>query len=480
MRMKLYKHLFLLSTFALLALTATAQSQEQAKKLFNEGKYEEAKPAFQKLIKRNPKNGSLNYWYGVCLYETGEADKSISYLTHAAQREVREANRYLAMYYSDNYQYAKSEEYWEIYFELMEEAKKPFEQYHASYDHASLGRQMMRGVKDITIIDSIVTDKENFLSSYSLSKEAGTLTPYNKFFNQKDQPNGIVYQTETKNKIYYSASVNDKMRLYSSDMLIGNWDKGHELKGIDTKGNCNYPYISSDGTTLYFATEGEESLGGYDIFVTRYNNSNGQYLKPENLGMPFNSPANDYMLVIDEYNHLGWFATDRNQPSGNVCIYIFIPTESYTTLDENELTPNQLINRAKLLAIKDTWKNPSDIQQAKQRIANAQNIREEEEIKKDFELIINDMLTYYTLQDFRSKEARELATRWRQEIKNHTTLSNQLESKRDAYASSNDQQRNSMKASILDMEKRVDVLEKLIAKLELDTRNAENQHLGKK
>ena len=75
-----------------MALTVSAQNQEQAKKLFNAGKYAEAKPAFQKLIKRNPKNGSLNYWYGVCLYETGESDKCLPYLKHAAEREVREAN----------------------------------------------------------------------------------------------------------------------------------------------------------------------------------------------------------------------------------------------------------------------------------------------------------------------------------------------------------------------------------------------------
>ena len=58
MRMKFYKYIFLLSSFSLLTLTASAQSQEQAKKLFNAGKYEEAKPAFQKLVKRNTKNGS--------------------------------------------------------------------------------------------------------------------------------------------------------------------------------------------------------------------------------------------------------------------------------------------------------------------------------------------------------------------------------------------------------------------------------------
>ena len=38
------------------------------------------------------------------------------------------------------------------------------------------------------------------------------------------------------------------------------------------------------------------------------------YLAPENVGMPFNSPYNDYMYVIDEFNNLGWFASDRYQP----------------------------------------------------------------------------------------------------------------------------------------------------------------------
>ena len=36
--------------------------------------------------------------------------------------------------------------------------------------------------------------------------------------------------------------------------------------------------------------------------------STDTYLVPENVGMPFNSPYNDYMYVIDEYNNLGWFA----------------------------------------------------------------------------------------------------------------------------------------------------------------------------
>lgn len=90
--------------------------------------------------------------------------------------------------------------------------------------------------------------------------------------------------------------------------------------------SVNYPFMMPDGTTFYFAATGEESIGGYDIFVTRFDSESGSFLKAENIGMPFNSTANDYMYAIDEFNDIGWFATDRSQPEGKVCIYIFIPS----------------------------------------------------------------------------------------------------------------------------------------------------------
>ena len=51
------------------------------------------------------------------------------------------------------------------------------------------------------------------------------------------------------------------------------------------------------------------------------------------MGFPFNSYANDYMLVIDETCNVGWFASDRYQPEGKVCIYTFIPNESRNPYD---------------------------------------------------------------------------------------------------------------------------------------------------
>ena len=111
------------------------------------------------------------------------------------------------------------------------------------------------------------------------------------------------------------------------------------MRGLadEPEDNLNYPFMLSDGQTLYFAAKNEESLGGYDIYMTRYDNDERKYLAPENLGMPFNSPANDYLLVIDEFNNLGGFASDRNQPADSVCLYTFIPNESRRTYEDGTI-----------------------------------------------------------------------------------------------------------------------------------------------
>ena len=130
--------------------------------------------------------------------------------------------------------------------------------------------------------------------------------------------------------------------LFTKDMLGGKWSKPTELTGIDNSESPNYPFMMADGITFYFAQKGESSLGGYDIFVTRYNSETGEFLRPNNIGLPFNSKANDYMYVIDELDSLGWLVTDRNQPDGKVCIYTFVPSKTRENLNLEEMTEDEV------------------------------------------------------------------------------------------------------------------------------------------
>lgn len=108
--------------------------------------------------------------------------------------------------------------------------------------------------------------------------------------------------------IFTQASEDGETSLYSRFKLIDKWEDAKPLSGLDESGhNQNYPFMASDGITLYFGAEGDESMGGYDIFVTRYDSDDNTYLRPDNIGMPFNSPYNDYMYALDDLNNLGWF-----------------------------------------------------------------------------------------------------------------------------------------------------------------------------
>jgi hypothetical protein len=151
--------------------------------------------------------------------------------------------------------------------------------------------------------------------------------------------------------------------------MMDEWGKGNMLPGsINESMNASYPYVLADGITIYYAADGPASMGGYDIFVTRYNTNTDTYLTPENVGMPFNSPYNDYMYVIDEFNNLGWFASDRYQPEGKVCVYVFIPASSKQVYNYESMDKNKLIKLAQLHSIRDTWTNESLVADARKRL----------------------------------------------------------------------------------------------------------------
>jgi hypothetical protein len=80
------------------------------------------------------------------------------------------------------------------------------------------------------------------------------------------------------------------------------------------------PYISADGNTLYFASKGHDSMGGYDLFKSTLSES-GLWQTPQNLGYPLNSLADDIYLCMIHDGKSGYFSSDRLGGFGNQDIY---------------------------------------------------------------------------------------------------------------------------------------------------------------
>lgn len=334
--------------------------------------------------------------------------------------------------------------------------------------------EMLEATQQIVFIDSIVVNKQEFLQFYKLTSEAGTIAAYNNFFKSEDQPYSTVYVNQLGNKCWYA---NDG-HLYTSDLLGSQWSEPAPLEGLGRFQRANYPYMLSDGMTLYFAAISNEGLGGLDIYVSRYDSESGKFLLSENIGLPFNSDANDYMYAIDEFNSIGFFATDRRQPEGKVCIYTFIPNQKRVVYTSEEFDGDTIRSRARIDRIADTWGDGEARQLALERLMTEKQIQTTKKPKQDFSFIINDNLVYTKLTDFRDADNRDRYNELCAMRNRYESLRAELEKSRNYYATKARQaEKENLHSQILNSEKTFYQLELGIQQLEKDIRIAENRNL---
>jgi len=470
------KKIILTVIMSVICLSGMSQSLDQARLMYNAGNYAAAKPVFEKLVKQSPNNSSYCQWYGVCCYETNDPENAEIYLLVANKRKVYESYRYLAMLYADTYRYEQSIKMWEEYIDMQRKQRDDVTESETQLEQVRNLLRLQEKTEDVQIIDSVVVNKNAFLEAYRLSEESGSIEPYNKFFKSADNVSSAVFTNQKGNKIYYAhPSEKGFYAIYSQSKLLDAW--GDEKCLIaDSQFDNNYPFVMSDGVTMYFASKGNGSIGGYDIFVTRYNTNTNTFLAPEQMGMPYNSTADDYMMVIDETKGVGWFASTRKQPEDKVCIYLFIPDPSRRRIDD--LTdPEIRVRRATLNSIKDTWKAGADYS-ALVKLAHTDMTNNEVAIKRDFEFVVNDNTVYYTLDDIKSHEAKDLYSEVISLNKQIETLNKRLDDIRSSFEKGNASTREQLKSVILQAENQLYVLMDKACLQEKKARNAENRILG--
>lgn len=322
--------------------------------------------------------------------------------------------------------------------------------------------RMTEATQQVMFIDSIVTSKSTFLEAYTLGNEAGTLV---------SDGDAVLFINELGNKRYYARGES----LCSSDFLGDEWSAGEPIKGItdSTVTAPDYPFVLSDGITLYYAAKGSASIGGYDIFATRYNSTTGRFFKPENIGMPFNSTANDYMYAIDEQYGIGFFATDRGQDEGKVCIYIFALSDAYHPYGTIDYTTEELSAFARIASIADTQVDKEALAKAQSQLAAMRKEAGATDEEEEMAFVINDKKTYHNYRNFKSKENYYKYKEVQSMRRKLEALNKDLEAQREVYAKANASTRRKMTQDILRAERQQEDLEEQIAQKEKEIRNAE-------
>jgi len=337
--------------------------------------------------------------------------------------------------------------------------------------------EMLMATQRIIIIDSIVVDKKQFLQCYKLNAEAGNVSGYNDFFKSTEQPYSTVYINQMKNKCWFAKDG----KLYTSDMLGDKWSEPAVLEGLGKYQRSNYPFVMSDGTTLYFAAISNEGLGGLDIYVSRYDSEAGNFLLAENLGLPFNSDANDYMYAVDEFTGIGYFATDRRQPEGKVCIYTFIPNQKRLTYSDEELDDEMIRSRARIDRIADTWGDGKARKEVLAKIAEAKATQNVSQDEPKFTFFINDDITYTSLDEFLDADNQERINELNGMQKRYHQMARNLDEARVNYmkTGTSNADKAQLYTELLDYEQKFYQLERNIKLLQKIIRNAEITALGK-
>lgn len=135
---------------------------------------------------------------------------------------------------------------------------------------------------------------------------------------------------EHEDRIIFAKDVGSKsepnLDLYQSfrDPLSGEWSKPLVFStSINSEYNEDSPYLSPDESKIYFASDGHETMGGYDIFVSEYDSTTLTWSKPMNLGFPINSPDDEIHFKLNPDQMSGYFTSNRLNTYGDYDIFFF-------------------------------------------------------------------------------------------------------------------------------------------------------------
>ena len=438
-------------------IVASAITKKDAQTLVENHQYEEAIDALRSLMKQSAyaKDGDCNKLLGQSLCLTGRYKEALPHLQTAIRLNRRSgAQWYLAITLQHLYDFEGALEAIESYRPVLKS-----EMWLAKADsleaECQQGLRAMNHIEDVEIIDSLFVYKPSFFSYYKLGPESGRV--------MSDEQNGLFFENQAAD---YRILASDGS-FFESYKIQEAWEEPHPLKGVGSdEFRMITPFMRTDGETLYFACDSTPGIGGLDIYKTRFNSEEGEFYQAERLGMPFNSPFDDYMMAIDETHQVGWWATDRGDDSEHVLIYLFKLNDNPEFLDE----PDE--SRARINRIADSWKQEGGYEELLNSMANNANQSEETE---RVEILINDHLVYYSSDQFKNAESQSL---YEQSLKTKVAIEeneSRLKELRDQYANSSSAQKSQVADQIRQIEDQLYSLYRQYRQEEKKMRSLENE-----
>lgn len=145
----------------------------------------------------------------------------------------------------------------------------------------------------------------------------------NKNINSKSHESSVSLSYDGKRLYFVSdreGGLGDRDIYYSDKDAKGEWGPAVNIGPVlNTKYAEEGVFIHPDGKSIYFSSKGHNTMGGFDIFKSVF--ENGKWSEPQNLGYPINGPDDDVFFVISGSGHHGYFASSKPGGFGDKDIY---------------------------------------------------------------------------------------------------------------------------------------------------------------
>ncbi|MES2589414.1 MAG: hypothetical protein V4622_10570, partial [Bacteroidota bacterium] len=329
---------FILLFFAI-SLNSVTFSQEseadlkaKAEKTFKADNFVDASKIYSQLLAINKTDAFYNYRYGVCLiYNSRKKQDAIKHLFFASKEEGfdPEVFFYLGKAYHLNFEFGEAIKYYNLYKSKAGSKLNTALDVNRQIEMSENGKRLLSSVDEMVVLEKTEIVAARFFDLYDLKNIGGSIIVNAQFqskIDKKFKHTPIIHFPANPSTIFYSSYGEDEKR--GKDIFIrrklpdGSWSLPQTVNGgVNTLFDEDYPYMHPSGKYLYFCSKGHNSMGGFDVFRSKFDKENNTFGPSENLDFAISSPDDDLFYVVDSLDKNAYFASSRQSLDGKIHVY---------------------------------------------------------------------------------------------------------------------------------------------------------------
>jgi len=341
-----------------------AKAREEAAYCYRmANEYEKAIKAYEKVIKKDPKNTEALYQLGVLNMKVAGGKNA------DAKREARDYfKKYLEEVPNDERVIAKiaaldSAENWEkeapnsrfkvtnlkvvntkgMEYSPMIAGKKDDVLYFSTDREGGVAKKKIYGqtgnsYSDMWFIKAKKGSRRNAAKTWEKPEIAlGTInTKYNDGSCVFDRKYSTIYYTQCNGADGKSTSC----KLFQAKLSGTEWAEEQMLGFcVDDTFDYGHPALSEDGKTMYFSSNREGGEGGYDIWCVTYNQRAKSWGVPFNLGPTINTEKDEMFPYVSVHNGSLYFSSNGHLGMGGLDVFMVEGSGTEWTAPENLRAP---------------------------------------------------------------------------------------------------------------------------------------------